>query len=69
MNPESKEIIKLYEAEPGPGNYEIGLREKIISKGTVWGKDKIKRFRDDILDNTGPGAYNVAINMANPKSP
>ena len=35
------------------------MKNKINSKGTVWAKDKVKRFKLEQLNNIGPGKYAI----------
>lgn len=45
------------DSTPGPASYASLPKEHINSRGTVWAKDKIKRFKKDPLVNMGPGKY------------
>jgi len=47
------------EAQPGPGTYENRKHEHINSKGTVWTKDRVERFRKLQKSQIGPGKYQV----------
>lgn len=47
--------------EPGPTSYNTLNSKKINSKGTVWTKDKVKRFIDRPNVDIGPGKYDTEV--------
>lgn len=51
------------EGKVGPGQYNPHKTSYLNSTGTVWGKDKVKRFSMDESSNVGPGQYNVLHNQ------
>jgi hypothetical protein len=47
------------EKQPGPGSYDGKKQAFINSKGTVWAKDKVRRFVKVEKGAIGPGQYSV----------
>ena len=58
-----KERTNKEESLPGPGHYEERKKKKINSKGTVWAKDKIRRFKLENSNDVGPGQYIREVNQ------
>lgn len=52
-----REKTKIEEKPPGPGSYESLPHEHINSRGAVWAKDKVKRFKKEKEVDIGPGKY------------